>query len=274
VLAIVLPNRLEWRSDSPYSETLARITDYRQGSGRGRIIQYRNTLAMARMDPVLGAGPGNWFVKYPLVTSRNDPSFNAADPVPTNPWPSSDWLALLTERGVISIALVLFAGAAMLLIAFRRLRGDDAHTALGAATLIATLIATTVTGLFDAVLLNAAPTFFVAAAAGLLLPATRSVIDRPFTGPRRSACIAAAIALALITTAYSSVQLASIHATATSRTRTTIERASRIDPTSFRLHLDLARRGNCRLRIPHARAAARLLPHHDAPRRALEACGA
>jgi hypothetical protein len=273
LLAIVLPNRLEWRSASPYSETLARITDYRQGSGRGRLIQYGNTLDIARMDPVFGAGPGNWFVKYPLVTSPDDPSFNAADPIPTNPWPSSDWLALLAERGALAVIMILATGAAMMLVAFRRLRVDDANTALPAATLLALLAATTITGVFDAVLLNPAPVFLVAAAAGALLPATRPVIVRPFAGPVRRATISAIVAFASIAAAYSAVQLASILATTDSRTRATIERAVRIDPTSYRLHLDLARRGNCNARVPHARAAARLLPYHEGPREVLRRCG-
>ena len=273
LLAIALPNRLEWRSAAPYSETLARMTDYRQGSGRGRLIQYRNTLGIVRMDPVLGAGPGNWFVKYPLVTTRDDPSFNPADPIPTNPWPSSDWLALLAERGALAVLMVLATGAAMLLVAFRRLRGDDADAAPPAAALAAVLAATAVTGSFDAVLLNSAPVFLVAVAAGVLLPATRPVIDRPFHGPRRRATIAGMVAFAVIVTAYSAVQFASIRVTSDARTRATIERAARIDPTSYRLHLDLARRGNCTARIPHARAAARLLPWHETPREALRRCG-
>jgi hypothetical protein len=49
--------------------------------------------------------------------------------------------------------------------------------------------------------------------------------------------------------------------------------AVRIDPGNHRLRLLLARRGRCTFREPHARAAARLLPHHSAPRAALSACG-
>ena len=97
--ALLLPNRLSWRSDSPYRDTMRDLTNYREGSGRGRLIQYRNSAALIGIDPVFGAGPGNWPVKYPLVTTPGDPSFAGADPMPTNPWPSSDWVAFLTERG-------------------------------------------------------------------------------------------------------------------------------------------------------------------------------
>jgi O-antigen ligase len=58
-LAMLLPNRLNWRSDSPYLESLAGVANYREGSGAGRLIQYGNSLRMAADDPVLGVGPGN-----------------------------------------------------------------------------------------------------------------------------------------------------------------------------------------------------------------------
>ncbi len=38
-LALVLPNRLNWRSDSPYLESLTGVANYKEGSGRGRLIQ-------------------------------------------------------------------------------------------------------------------------------------------------------------------------------------------------------------------------------------------
>ena len=97
--ALVLPNRLDWRSSTPYRDSLRRVLSYQEGSGRGRLVQYRNSLELVKRDPVLGTGPGNWVVLYPLVTTAGDPSFNAVDPMPTNPWPSSDWVALVTERG-------------------------------------------------------------------------------------------------------------------------------------------------------------------------------
>src|SRR5690606_41436178 len=41
--AIFIPNRLDWRSDSPYAETFTHIAAYSEGSGRGRLIQYRRS---------------------------------------------------------------------------------------------------------------------------------------------------------------------------------------------------------------------------------------
>ncbi len=58
VLALVVPNRLNWRSDSPYLDSLTGVANYREGSGRGRLIQYGNTLEMAAGHPLLGVARG------------------------------------------------------------------------------------------------------------------------------------------------------------------------------------------------------------------------
>jgi O-antigen ligase len=158
IAALVLPNGLSWRSDSPYRDTVMDLTNYREGSGRGRLIQYRNSARLVRMDPVFGTGPGNWPVKYPLVTTRGDPSYAASDPMPTNPWPSSDWVAMLSERGLVAVLLLLAAFAAMGVTAMRRLRHPDPALSRRAIALLGVLAATIVTGAFDAVLLLAPPT--------------------------------------------------------------------------------------------------------------------
>jgi len=62
-IAVLLPNSLVWRSGSPYRDTVRDLTNYREGSGRGRLIQYRNSARLVVMDPVFGTGPGNWPVK-------------------------------------------------------------------------------------------------------------------------------------------------------------------------------------------------------------------
>jgi O-antigen ligase len=283
--AILLPNTLDWRSDSPYAETLRRITEYHSGSGHGRIIQYRNSLRLVARDPVFGAGPGNWLVNYPLVTTPGDPSFAGADPIPTNPWPSSDYIALVVERGAVGVLLALCLGVSILIAAWLRLRaappairhsgyvGPPKDEALEAATLLAILAATVVAGMFDAVLLNAAPLYFVAVSAGSLAPDTRPILGFTPTRKLRIGLTVAALLLSVSLIANSASQLRSIRITARSQSRASVERALRFDPGNYRLQLLLARNGPCRSRLPHARAAARLLPNHPAPRRALSACG-
>jgi hypothetical protein len=267
--ALALPNTLRWTSESPYAETLSRLTDYRGGSGRGRLIQYGNTLKLVARNPVFGTGPGNWFVEYPLVTTEGDPSYAGAELIPTNPWPSSDWVALLAERGPVGLALVLLAGAAILLLAMRRVRAPDGSATLDSIALLSMLAATTVTGLFDAVLLNAAPTFLVAAAAGLLLPRSIDLIDRPLSGRARAALVAIVLAISLAAVLRSAQQLSAIRIVENGGdSRDAVERALAVDPPNHRLRLRLAPRG-----CAHARAAFRLLPHHEVGKRAVRRCG-
>ncbi len=46
-IATVLPNHLNWNSDSPYLDSARGMVDYSKGSGKGRLAQYENSLKMA-----------------------------------------------------------------------------------------------------------------------------------------------------------------------------------------------------------------------------------
>jgi hypothetical protein len=222
--------------------------------------------------PVFGVGPGNWFVHYPRVTSRGDPAFDADDPIPTNPWPSSDWMALLVERGAIGALLLLATIGSAAIAGLRRLRGEP-HVALAAIAQLGLMAAVLVTGAFDAVLMLPAPTYFFATALGLLLPASHPVFSRqPSRRVRRTLGTTALVIIAGLT-AVTAGQVAAILITRDGGSRAALQLAARFDPGSHRLRLLLARRGSCANRLPHARAAVRLMPHHDAPERALRACG-
>ncbi|HYC30847.1 MAG TPA: O-antigen ligase family protein, partial [Gemmatimonadales bacterium] len=175
-LAMLLPNRLNWRSDSPYLESLAGMANYKEGSGAGRLVQYGNTLRIAADHPVLGVGPGNWPVHYPRYMSPGDPSYDADDIIPTNPWPSSDWMAMLSERGVPGLLLLGLVGGTIALGAWARVRRGSRHTpALTDLTIVATLIAVAVVGSFDAVLLLPVPTLFAWTIIGALASTARPV---------------------------------------------------------------------------------------------------
>jgi O-antigen ligase len=269
--ALLLPNRLSWRSDSPYSDTVRDLTNYREGSGRGRLIQYRNSLRLIGIDPVFGAGPGNWPVKYPLVTTRGDPSFAGADPMPTNPWPSSDWVAFVTERGVLAAVLLLLAFAAMGLVALRRLRSDDPGQVRRALALLGLLTAVLATGAFDAVLLLAPPTVLVWPAIGALLPRA-SPVGRIPVSVRTGLLPMGALVLSLAML-RSVGQIESITRAGPGWPVERLERAVRLDPGSYRLHLMIAQRTGCARGRSHAAAAARLFPYLPAPKRRLAACG-
>lgn len=271
VLALVVPNQLAWRAKHPYGETLRGLVNYQEGSGRGRLVQYANTLGIVKMDPLFGAGPGNWMVQYPRVTTPGDPSFAGADPLPTNPWPSSDWMAFLAERGAIGVALLLGMGSTVLVMAFRWLR--DPRTQGHALVLLAVLTVTGVTGMFDAVLLLAPPTLCVMAALGALVPETGIVCTRAVSTRRMRIGRLLLLGVGLLLVTQSAFSVRSIAITAASTRRTDLERAVRLDPGNHRLQLLLATQGSCAERRDHARAAVRLLPYHPSARRAAERCG-
>ena len=264
--ALLLPNTLRWRSDNPYLETVKRVADYQEGSGRGRLVQYEQSLRLAIRHPLLGVGPGNWSVAYPEHAVRDDPSMSDSDAgMTTNPWPSSDWVAIVTERGLLTAALLALAFLGIAMAGLRQLtRALDTEEGLLAAALLGTLVGAVVTGLFDAVLLLAVPTLIVWAALGGVAPVA---------APRRVPLVLlAAIAIVALGAARSAMQLTAMQIYATRSDRPSLTRAAQIDPGNYRLRLRLARMGRRQQRCEHARAAHALFPNAHAARDVSRGC--
>jgi hypothetical protein len=248
---------------------MQRVADYQEGSGRGRLVQYQQSLWMAVRHPLFGVGPGNWAVEYPAHAARRDPSLNESEPGMTfNPWPSSDWVALVAERGfpaVVLLALVfvlIAAGGVRQLVS-----AVDTDEALARAALLGTVVGVIVAGLFDAVLLAAVPSFLVWAAVGALWspsPRGQRVVG---------VALIAVIVIASIGACRSAMQIAAMQIYATRGDRASLERAVRIDAGSYRLHLRLARVGGRKERCQHARAAHALFPSAVAAAEASRGCG-
>jgi hypothetical protein len=278
VLALVLPNTLEWRSDSPYLDSLKDVANYKEGSGRGRLVQYTNSLRMTVEHPLLGVGPGNWAVAYPRYTTPDDPAFDADDYIPTNPWPSSDWIASLAERGPLATFALAAAAAALVIGAWRRWRMAP-ETTEGTESLSLILVVATagVVGSFDAVLLLPAPTFYVWAILGLLTRAPkRPVRELELTGKRASRLAAVVVAAGLVFSARSISQLGAMMAYGERGRLADMERAAAIDPGNYRIRMLLAyawrNQGRCDRARGHAERARRLFPNHPAPQQLLAAC--
>ncbi|HYN81484.1 MAG TPA: O-antigen ligase family protein [Gemmatimonadaceae bacterium] len=129
IVAIALPNKLNWASDSPYLDSARGMVDYSTGSGRGRVAQYENSFRMARAHPVFGVGPGNWPVRYVRYAPANDRSLGD-DGMTANPWPSSDWVAFVSERGFVAAIALLLVFVTLFFRAFRGWReGGDGSVA-------------------------------------------------------------------------------------------------------------------------------------------------
>lgn len=275
--ALLVPNTLDWRSDSPYLDSVRDVVNYREGSGRGRLVQYRNSVRMALAHPVLGVGPGNWPVRYPAYASRHDPSLSDRDGMTDNPWPSSDWIAFVSERGVPAFACLVLALVGLGVGALLAMPGADrAEKLMPPVALLATLAATAVVGAFDAVLLLPAPALVIWALLGVLATPARARREIALDGARGRWLLVVVLVLGAIAVARGAAQARSMALFADGSRRSVLERASALDPGSYRIHVRLAelyaRQGRCSAARSHARAARDLFPSAPEPRRTLRAC--
>jgi len=275
VAALLLPNALEWRSDSPYLDSVVGVVNYKEGSGAGRVVQYRNSMRMAVENPVLGVGPGNWSVEYPRFASRNDPSLNT-EGMTSNPWPSSDWVAIVAERGFPAILLFCVSLLGLLVGAWVRARSSSvALERLSAVALAATVVIATIVGLFDAVLLLAVPSLFVWAIVGSLSPTARPRAALPAT--IRGPVVGVAVVMAALIVLRSGGQIAAMSVYTAAPTTAQAARAALFDPGSYRIHIRLAQsyaaRGDCKRVRQYAGTARELYPNAPEPKRLLRRCG-
>lgn len=275
--AVLLPNRLNWTSESPYLESATGLVNYKEGSGHGRLVQYTNSVKMAEAHALLGVGPGNWPVVYPRYSSRNDPSMSQEDGLTSNPWPSSDWVALLSERGMIAFGLFVLTLLALLVRSVRDVkpgRGDGEH-ALTTVALVGTIVAVAVVGAFDAVLLIAAPTLLFWTLAGALSPPPARA-GRGIGGLRIWGTLVV-LTFGVMAITRSAAAIAAMGDFTASTRVSSLASAAQLDPGNYRIRIRLAQaylsRGDCARAKSEARAARALLPNAAEPRRVLAACG-
>jgi O-antigen ligase len=279
--AVLLPNSLRWRSDSPYMESIRALTEHREGSGRGRLVQWEQSARMTLRNPVLGVGPGNWAVKYPAHARAGDPSLDRSTPGMTaNPWPSSDWVAFLSERGLIALLLLLAAfGMMAWRAAVEALRATTSDDALSATTLLATLTAAVVAGAFDAVLLLALPALLVWSTLGGLTRSERTDYGAYGMSPLPRSRFRPGVALAVLTlaaaaaTVRSGTALTAMHIFDTRSDLASLRRAAALDPGNYRVQLRVARAERGReARCRYALAAHDLYPEAQAARQLSRRC--
>lgn len=273
--AIVLPNTLDWRSDNPYLESAKGMVNYREGSGRGRLRQYSNSMKLVMQHPALGVGTGNWAVEYPGVAPRNDPSLSQESGMTANPWPSSDWMAMLSERGIPAFVVwaMMLGGLAMAgLLGWGRLDVplDERLRAVAAAAVV---VVVAVEGAFDAVLLLAAPSLVFWASIGALLPPPpAAALPAPMGRGRRALLAVVVLLLGLAAAEYSALKIASMAAYSAGQ----LGRAVSLDPGSYRARLRYAQlmvaRTSRTRGCVEAKAALALFPRAPDARRLAAGC--
>lgn len=276
MVAIALPNTLNWNSESPYLDTARGVVDYKKGSGRGRIAQYGNSLQMAISNPVFGVGPGNWPVEYVRFAPSNDRSL-ADDGMTANPWPSSDWVAFVSERGFVPTLALLGAFVILFFSALRRwseLENPDA--VLAQCVLAGTVVTTMVVSAFDVVLVLAAPSFLVWSILGAASGIRRTAREVKVSSRGLGLAAMALVLLSIVSTARSVTQTMAMTAVGRGAYTAGWVTGAMWDPGSYRINLRVAelysRRGHCSVARGYAHQALSLFPHAPAARRILRGC--
>lgn len=277
MVAIVLPNRLNWSSESPYLDTARGVVDYKKGSGRGRLAQYQNSLQMAAANPIFGVGPGNWPVEYVEFAPSSDRSLSE-DGMTANPWPSSDWVAFVSERGIVPTVALLGVFAVLFYGSLRRwseLESGDA--VLAQLVLGGTIVATMVVSAFDVVLLLGAPSLLVWSVIGATSGIRHEGREAKLSPRAWGLAAAGLLFVALLSTARSATQTVSMMTVGRGGMTAGWVNGAAWDPGSYRINLRVAdlyfRRGHCGTARGYARRAEGLFPHASAPRRILNGCG-
>jgi hypothetical protein len=241
------------------------------------LLQYRHTAEIALEHPVLGVGPGNWSVHYPRYVSESDPSMSSDPGVTSNPWPSSDLMAYLSERGAPALLLLVLFFVGLAGGAWRYLReAHEPEEMMAALALTGTLVGAIVTGAFDAVLLLPAPAMIVWTALGALAPPVRAGEE----GSRanafgRFAGALGVLVVGLALTAKSAAQAQAMAIADASRRPVRLEQAAVLDPGSYRIRLMLAQAyagASRRKMCPHALAAHELFPKAGAAAQLASRC--
>jgi len=276
MVAIVLPNRLNWNSESPYLDTARGVVDYTKGSGRGRLAQYQNSLRMAVVNPLLGVGPGNWPVEYVEFAPSNDRSL-AEDGMTANPWPSSDWMAFISERGLVPTFALLGVFAVLFYGSIRRWSELETGDAVLAQLVLAgTIVATMVVSAFDVVLLLGAPSFLVWSVLGATSGIRHQGREAKLSPRAWGFAATGMILIALLSTARSATQIVSMMTVGRGGMTAGWVTGAAWDPGSYRINLRVAdlyaRRGRCSVALAYARRAAGLFPHAPAAKRIANSC--
>jgi O-antigen ligase len=276
-IATVLPNELNWNSDSPYLDSARGMVDYSKGSGKGRLAQYENSLKMGAANPIFGVGPGNWPVRYTKYAPSNDRSL-ADDGMTANPWPSSDWIAFISERGFVAAAALLGVFVVLFFGAFRGwAEFGDGEIVLVKLVLVGTIVATAVVSAFDVALLLAAPAFLIWSIVGASSGIRRAGAEISLNGRWFSVTSTVAGLVLLLSVVRSAAQVVAISSVGYGVHTGDWATGAMWDPGSYRINVRTgeiyANRGKCATAKSYAERAVGLFPNSPAAKRLARRCG-
>jgi hypothetical protein len=191
-----------------------------------------------------------------------------------NPWPSSDWMAMLSERGFPAFIVwaTLMAGLALTgIIGWGRL-DVPLDERLRAVAGVAVVVVVAVEGAFDAVLLLATPTLLFWGAMGALLPPPPVAAAASMGKGRRALLSAVVLLTGLAAAEYSALKIASMAAYSSGQ----LGRAVSLDPGSYRARLRYAQlmmsRTSRTRGCVEAKAALALFPRSPDAKRLAAGC--
>lgn len=238
VLSGLGPSGLRWASSHPLLSSWQRLFDASSGSGAGRLVEWKDSLQLFVEHPLLGVGPGHWYVEYGLGRGADH-------------FAHSDWVALFVERGIVGAALVLLL--AMLLL--REWIGR--REVSGEVLVSSTMLAAAGLGVFDSVLQLPAPLLFLGLVCFVGLRGEATPVRAPVAG------VGLAVVALLAALSFTSRLLSTADSTPLDR----LELAAALDPLDGELRVTLAEAwisaGQCDRAEPHIDALRRLLPRHS-----------
>jgi O-antigen ligase len=263
VLGMTLPSALDWRTS--IGSSARRMTELDQGSGRGRLLQYATTISIARDNPLLGVGPGNWTVEYPRYATRGDPNL-IPGPASAPRLPLNDWLGTLSESGapvllgVAWLALLVAWPAAVALGRARR----TGRTRTADVALLSLLAGVVVLGSLDAVMQSPLGPVVVATLVAVLARRTAGVSAPRLPAWAGRVGVAAMVAGSLFLATLSARRLSAAMLYGDDPAPAAFRAAAAIDPSDFTAQFfagyAYARAGDCRAAAPYLRAAEALQP--------------
>lgn len=285
--AWVLPNAVEWADEHPNVESLKHLVDYREGTGRGRVLQDVSTGRIAVEHPWLGVGPGGWPVAYARNSQPGDPSIASASAFPANRLAQNEWLGAAAERGLVYMALLASLGGVLACAGWQSCaaRQPIASTArcaphecsdaqLRGWALLMTVLSVGIVGMFDAVLSTPVPAVLISLTCGMLIVMPPWAKPRSGDPGRRTMLTMrlAAMALGCWTAVTAIGDLREQELTAGARDLVALQHLVAKYPMNYSAHLRLAevwaRAGKCGEAMPHIEFARTVYPS-SAPVRAL-----